>query len=225
MSLEIADFSDGKQDSSFLVVKTTWTLANFRKLLSKFWFWYPISCYKLPLVFYLWSIILLVLSAAAAFLHNQHWGLHILWWLSWWTPLTIQGLALTLDDFAQGVCRHVCGRFFGVLICLPLRSISSIALSNCSQLDVLLKLLCAVHGARYYIDSIVRYINISILDTDTFFVSDTSITIPILDLDLSQFLTETILEILNSDTLSVFARSVIVIFTLNSLISPFQFSP
>ena len=68
--------------------------------------------------------------------------------------------------------------------------------------------------------SIYRY-SIPIL----FFVSDTSIPIPILDLDLSQFLIETILEILNSDTLSVFAQSVSIIFTLNCLFSPIQFSP
>ena len=98
------------------------------------------------------------------------------------------------------------------------------AFPNCSQIVLAIRSV-APHGARYYIDSIVRYIDISILDTDTFFVSDTSIPIPILDLDLSQFLIETILEILNSNTLSVFARSVIIIFTLNSLISPFQFSP
>ena len=57
-------------------------------------------------------------------LFHQYLGLHILWWLSWRTPLTIQGLVLTLEDFAQGVCRHLCGPIFRVLIYQSLRPIS-----------------------------------------------------------------------------------------------------
>ena len=34
------------------------------------------------------------------------------------------GLTLTLVDFAQGVCRHLCGAIFRVLICQSLRPIS-----------------------------------------------------------------------------------------------------
>ena len=64
------------------------------------------------------------MDLVTSILHHQHWGLPILWWLNWQTPLTIQGLALTLDDLAQGVWSHLCGPIFRVLIWQPLRPIS-----------------------------------------------------------------------------------------------------
>ena len=125
---------------------------------------------------------------------------------------------LRIDESTESLCGPFNSGSTKSLLFWAIGQNAQINLVTCKNSDLM-------QGARYYIDSIVRYIDISILDTDTFFVSDTSIPIPILDLDLSQFLIETILEILISDTLSVFARSVIIIFTLNSLISPFQFSP
>ena len=95
-------------------MKTTWTLVILRSLLAKYWLWLPLYCTSHPLVIELTN--------------TSHYP----------------GLVLTLDYFAQGVWSHLCGPFYRVLICQPLRLISFHRLIKMLQLDVLIKTLCTV---------------------------------------------------------------------------------